>query len=120
MKFVKLGFNSKVISIISVNNSDCQDADGNISEVVGKQFLEHLTNYPNWVMIKDTHNGYSIGSTYFEDEDVFKPKKPFASWTYNSSSNEWEAPVTRPDGAEKWDEDNQTWLSWNTETEVWS
>ena len=51
---------------------------------------------------------------------VFKGKKPFSSWTYNSSLNQWEAPVAKPDDAEKWDEDNQTWLTWNTETEVWS
>ena len=120
MNFAKLGINSKVISIVSVNISDCQDADGNVNEEVGKQFLENLTNYPNWIMVKDTHNNVSIGATYLEDEDTFKGKKPFASWTYNSSSNQWEAPVAKPDDAEKWDEDNQAWLTWNTETETWS
>jgi hypothetical protein len=120
MNFAKIGFNSKVIAMVSVDTSDCQDADSNVSEEVGKQFLENLTNYPNWLMVKDTHTNVGIGSTYLEDQDVFKAKKPFASWTYNSSSNEWEAPVNRPEGAEKWNEDNQTWLTWNTETETWS
>lgn len=110
MKFAKLGFNAKVISIISVNNSDCQDADGNISEVVGKQFLERLTNYPNWVMVKDTHNTVGIGHTYLEDEDVFKPKQPYPSWTYNSATNQWEAPVARQNADDDvWNEETQSW-----------
>lgn len=120
MNFAKLGINSKVISIVSVNTSDCQDADGNVNEEVGKQFLENLTNYPNWIMVKDTHNNVSIGATYLEDEDTFKAKKPNASWGYNSATNEWEAPVARPEGAENWDEANQVWKTYNTETQTWS
>ena len=121
IQFAKLGFNAKVISIISVNNSDCQDADGNISEAVGKQFLERLTNYPNWVMVKDTHNTVGIGHTYLEDEDVFKPKpRQYASWIYNSTTNEYEPPIASVDGQDKWDEENQKWLSWDEATNTWS
>jgi len=110
MKFAKLGFNSKVIAIIAVNTSDCQDASGNVSEIVGKQFLESLTNYPNWVMVKDTHNTFGIGHTYLEDEDVFKPKKPFDTWTYNSTDNVWEAPVAREDNQDYWNDATQSWV----------
>jgi len=110
MKFAKLGFNSKVINVISVNDSDCYDAQNNIDAEIGRQYLENLTNYPNWVMIKDTHNTWGIGHTYLEDEDVFKPKQPYPSWTYNSATNVWEAPVVRPTDRDVWDESTQSWV----------
>ena len=49
IKWAKLGFNSKVIDINSVNEADCKDANDSFSEEVGRQFLENITNYPNWV-----------------------------------------------------------------------
>ena len=110
MNFAKLGINSKVTQVIAVNDSDCHDAEGNVDAEIGRQFLENLTGYPNWVMIKDTHETWGIGSTYLEDEDIFKPKQPYPSWSYNSATNKWEAPVPRPEDKDVWDEDNQTWV----------
>lgn len=110
MNFAKLGINSKVTQVIAVNDIDCHDAEGNIDAEIGRQFLENLTGYPNWVMIKDTHETWGIGSTYLEDEDIFKPKQPYPSWSYNNATNKWEAPVSRPEDKDVWDEDNQTWV----------
>jgi len=120
MKFAKLNYNSKVISVVEINNSDCQDADGNISEVIGIQFLDNLTKYPNWVMIKDNHLGGNVGDTYLADEDVFKPKKPFASWTWDIANKKWQPPVQPTGNQEVWNEDSQSWLAWNAETNTWA
>ena len=55
-----------------------------------------------------------IGFTYDEDRDAFISKKPYASWTLNETSCEWEAPVVYPaDGSvdKRYD--------WNEETKAW-
>jgi len=44
-------------------------------------------------------------------------QQPYASWTYNSTSFVWEAPIAKPDGEHTWDEDayqednTQGWVS---------
>lgn len=47
--YAKLGLNSKVIAVLSVNNDVITDADGNEIEQLGVDFLHDLYNYPFWV-----------------------------------------------------------------------
>jgi hypothetical protein len=51
------------------------------------------------------------GYTYDEYKDAFIPPKPYDSWTLNTTTCLWEAPVAMPnDGnAYAWDEDNEEW-----------
>lgn len=44
--FAKIGLNSKVMSVIVVANTDCQNADGIEEEEVGRQFLENAFGWP--------------------------------------------------------------------------
>ena len=60
-------------------------------------------------------NYSGIGYTWDEDEQIFWPKKPHASWTKNTLTASWDAPITYPsvtdDGA-----DPVVWrylISWN-------
>ena len=48
---------------------------------------------------------------YDRDKDAFYEQQPFASWTLNSSTCLWEAPVAYPsDGKNyKWDESSTSW-----------
>lgn len=66
----------------------------------------------------------AIGHLYNETIDQFTNLQPFASWTLNNTTGEWEAPITFPtivwlDEANsirhpiKWDEANQRWVSRN-------
>ena len=49
-------------------------------------------------------NYAGIGYTWDEDNEIFWPKKPHASWTKNTSTASWDAPITYPsvtdDGAD--------------------
>ena len=73
--FCKIGFNAKVLNTIEVSDADCQDADGNIDQETGRQFLEAMTNYPNWIL---EPTGLKVraskGSTWDEDQECFIPK----------------------------------------------
>jgi len=53
-------------------------------------------------------NFAGIGYTYDEDRDAFIAPQPFASWTLNESTCQWEAPIAYPtDGKDYiWNETN--------------
>ena len=102
--YAKLGINSKVIGVEVVANTDCQNADGIEDEEVGRQFLQRIHNWPLWK--KTSYNTYGgqhrdggtplrgnyagIGMTYDEDNDMFLPKKPHASWVLNVAEARWQ------------------------------
>ena len=52
-----------------------------------------------------------IGYTYDAVADKFYPPRPFTSWSFNETTYEWEAPVTKPnDGLDyTWNESDQAW-----------
>ena len=118
--FAKLGANGKVIQVLTLNNSDMLNADGVEYESVGQQYLETHNNWPAQMWIQTSYNtsgnqhrdggtafrgNYAgIGYTWDEDNEIFWPKKPHASWTKNTSTASWQAPITYPsvtdDGAD--------------------
>ena len=53
-----------------------------------------------------------IGYHYIRDRDIFIPPSPYASWSFNYDSMEWEPPIPRPSDTEnyRWDNDNLTWV----------
>jgi len=67
--FAKLGSNGKVIQVLTLNNSDMLNADGVEDETVG------------------------IGYTWDEDDQIFWPKKPYASWVKNTTTANWDSPI---------------------------
>ena len=94
--FAKLGANGKVIQVLTLNNSDMLNADGVEDESVGQQYLETHNNWPAQMWIQTSYNtqggqhkdggtplrgNYAgIGYTWDEDDQIFWPKKPYASW----------------------------------------
>jgi len=107
--FAKLGANSKVIQVLTLNNSDMLNADGVEDEAVGQQYLETHNNWPAQMWIQtsyntsgNTHSGggtafrgnyAGIGYTWDEDDQIFWPKKPYASWVKHNDSASWKSPI---------------------------
>ena len=54
--FAKLGANSKVIQVLTLNNSDMLNADGVEDETVGQQYLETHNNWPAQMWIQTSYN----------------------------------------------------------------
>jgi hypothetical protein len=112
--FAQLDENNVVTQVIVVANSDTADAFGVEKEHIGAAFCERLFG-GTWK--QTSYNGNKrknyagIGFTYREDIDAFVPPQPYASWTLNETTAQWQAPVAMPaDGAlYSWDEDNQQW-----------
>ena len=56
-------------------------------------------------------NYAGIGYTFDEGRDAFIPPKPFASWTLNEETCNWEAPTPYPTDGNMytWDEATTSW-----------
>jgi hypothetical protein len=109
--FAKLGANGKVIQVLTLDNKDMLNADGVEDEAVGQQYLEQHNNWPAQMWIQTSYNtsgnkhssgddskafrgNYAgIGYTWDEDDQIFWPKKPYASWVKHNESASWKSPI---------------------------
>jgi len=135
--FAKIGSNGKVIQVLTLNNSDMLNADGVEDETVGQQYLETHNNWPAQMWIQTSYNtqgnthssgdnskalrgNYAgIGYTWDEDDQIFWPKKPYASWVKDTATANWKSPIgdapalTEEEIAANkhyvWNEAGQTW-----------
>jgi len=136
--FAKLGVNGKVIAVHGLDNDQMLNADSVEDETVGQQRLQQIHGWPAAMWIQTSYNtrgnkyynadgtegdqslklrgNYAgIGYTWDEDNEIFWPKQPHASWSKNTTTAAWDAPITYPsvtnDGA-----DPVVWnwsISWN-------
>ena len=109
--FAKLGSNGKVIQVLTLNNGDMLNADGVEDERVGQQYLELHNNWPAQMWIQTSYNtannkhssgdnskafrgNYAgIGYEWDEDNNIFWPKKPYASWVKDTTIANWKSPL---------------------------
>jgi hypothetical protein len=109
--FAKLGANGKVIAVLTMDNDKMLNADGVEDETVGQQWLQTHNNWPAemWIQtsyntINNTHssgdnskafrgNYAGIGHTWDEDNQIFWPKKPHASWVKDITTATWQSPI---------------------------
>ena len=108
--------NGIVTQVIVVDNSEMLDDNGNESEALGLAFCENLLG-GTWVQTSynaSIRKNYAyVGSTYDVIRDAFIDPKPYASWTLNETTCQWEAPVAYPTegGMFKWDEVAGNWVT---------
>jgi len=109
--FAKLGANGKVIQVLTMDNDKMLNADGVEDESVGQQWLETHNNWPAQMWIQTSYNTQNnkhnsgddskafrgnyagIGYTWDEDNNIFWPKKPYASWVKNTTDARWQSPI---------------------------
>ena len=109
--FAKLGANGKVIKVLTMDNDKMLNADGVEDETVGQQWLETHNNWPAQMWIQTSYNTSSnthssgdnskafrgnyagIGYEWDEDNNIFWPKKPHASWVKDTTTAQWKSPI---------------------------
>ena len=109
--FAKLGANGKVIQVLTMDNDKMLNADGVEDETVGQQWLETHNNWPAQMWIQTSYNtagnkhnsgddskafrgNYAgIGYIWDEDNNIFWPKKPYASWVKDTTTAQWNSPI---------------------------
>ena len=112
--FAELDQNNVVLRVIVVDNKDTSTPNGTEKEYIGAAHCEKLFG-GRWIQTsynsKFRKRYAGTGMTYHEDIDAFVPPKPFSSWTLNSTTADWEAPVPMPDDGKlyNWNEETQSW-----------
>ena len=114
--FAKLGVNGKVIAVHGLDNDQMLNADCVEDETVGQPRLQQIHGWPAAMWIQTSYNtrgnkyynadgtegdqtkklrgNYAgIGYTWDEDNEIFWPKKPFASWVKNTTTAAWDSPL---------------------------
>ena len=113
--FAQLNEENLVTQVIVVANHDTADQDGVENEAIGIEFCTNLLG-GNWK--QTSYNGNirknyaGIGYKYDAALDAFVPPQPFASWTLDEATAQWEAPTPYPtdDKRYTWDEATTSWV----------
>lgn len=142
--FAKIGMNGKVIQVLTMDNEEMKDDQGNEIEAKGQEWLERHNNWPAQMWIQTSYNtrgnkhnsgddskalrgNYAgIGYEWDEDNQIFWPKKPFPSWTKNISTANWISPVgdapelTAEQQSQNEDGTNIWSYEWSEEDQSWN
>ena len=126
--YAKLGLDNIVTAVVAVDTIDCMTRGGIEKEEIG---LAHLVKHHGHELWKkcsyNTRGGEhanggtpfranypGIGWYYNSEHDIFHPARPYASYTLNTTTGMWEAPIPQPELTEaeveamsyyRWDED---------------
>ena len=145
--FAKLGSNSKIIQVLTLDNKDMLNGDGVEDESVGQQYLERHNNWPAQMWIQTSYNTQAgkhklggtplrgnyagKGYTWDVDNQIFWPQQPYPSWVKHIPSASWKSPIgdipelTAEQIAQNIAVDENTpptnfWVySWNESTTTW-
>ena len=139
--FAKIGTNGKVLQVLTLDNNNMLDANGVEDERVGQQYLELHNNWPAQMWVQTSYNtsnnihnkggtafrgNYAgIGYTWDEDDQIFWPKKPYASWVKLISEARWQSPIGDAPALTQEQEDQNTaethrWVyKWNEDNTTW-
>ena len=129
---------NKVLTVLAVDNKDLLNAKGVEDETVGQAYLEQHNNWPAHLWIQTSYNttggkhnsgddskafrgNYAgIGYTWDEDNNIFYPQKPFASWILNTTTATWHSPIgDAPDDLTDEEKVALTSYVWNEGTGAW-
>jgi hypothetical protein len=116
--FARLDENNVVLQVDVISNDVCNNLPFPESEPLGVAFCQSLYG-ENTVWKQTSYNASfrknfaGTGFIYVPSSDLFAAPQPYPSWTLNTSTGVWVAPVpmpTAPDGyIAVWDEYAQEW-----------
>tara|TARA_R110000782_G_scaffold210928_1_gene298900 strand:+ start:1516 stop:1947 length:432 start_codon:yes stop_codon:yes gene_type:complete len=134
--FAKISETNEVLTVLTLNNVDMLNSENLETETVGQQYLEQHNNWPAHLWIQTSYNtsggthnsggtpfrgNYAgIGYTWDEDNQIFWPKKPYASWVKNNSEARWQSPIgDSPDNLTDEEKAAGTYYVWNEVGQSW-
>ena len=145
--FAKIGLNSKVIAVHGLDNNKMLNASNVEDETVGVQELTRIHGWPLWVQTSYNTRGNKyyntngtlaadqskvlrgnyagIGYIWDEENNLFFPPKPYASWVKYNAEARWrspigDAPALTTEQASQNTANTHRWVyNWNEGTGAW-
>jgi len=126
--YAKLGLDNIVTAVVAVDTITCMTRGGIEKEEIG---LAHLVKHHGHELWKKcSYNTYAgvhknggtpfranypgIGWYYNSEHDIFHPAKPHASWTLNTTTGHWDAPIPEPERTEA-EMEAMSYYTWDEE-----
>ena len=126
--FAKLGLDNVVTAVLAMDTIDTMTRGGIEREDIGVAHLQKHHGHELWKKCSyNTSQGVhkeggtpfranypGIGWYYNSEHDIFHPARPYASYTLNTTTGMWEAPIAQPELTDaqveagsyyRWDED---------------
>jgi hypothetical protein len=107
--YAKISEENKVLQVLTLDNSNALNTEGQEDEAIGQVYLEKHNNWPAHLWIKTSYNtignihvkggtpfrgNYAgIGFEWDKNNQIFWPKKPFTSWIKHNNSASWKSPI---------------------------
>ena len=107
--FAKINNDKKVLTVLTLNNSDMLNTSGIEEESIGQKYLEKHNNWPAQMWIQTSYNTigakHNLGGTPFrgnyagigyiwdEENQIFWPPKPYNSWVKLIPTASWKSPI---------------------------
>lgn len=103
--FAELDENNVVLQVLVTDNDYPNEGYDWLVETFGGTWVQTSYN------ARIRKNFAAIGFTYDSERDAFIPPQPFASWTLDETTCQWQPPVAYPtdDKVYTWDEKTTTW-----------
>jgi hypothetical protein len=133
--FAKISEDNIVLTVLTLNDSDMLDENGNSSELIGQQYLEKHNNWPAHLWIQTSYNTHNnlhnfggipfrgnyagIGFTWDPVNQIFWNPQPFSSWSKNVAEARWQSPVGIAPTLTTEQLQNKFTYSWNENTLSW-
>ena len=126
--YAKLGLDNIVTAVVAVDTITCMTRGGIEKEEIG---LAHLVKHHGHELWKKcSYNTYAgvhkeggtpfranypgIGWYYNSEHDIFHPARPHASWTLNTTTGHWDAPIPEPERTEA-EVEAMSYYTWDEE-----
>ena len=126
--YAKLGLDNIVTAVVAIDTIDCMTRGGIEREDIGLAHLVKHHGHDLWKKCSyNTSSGVhrtggtpfranypGIGWYYNSEHDIFHPARPYASYTLNTTTGMWDAPLAQPELTDeqrdagsyyRWDED---------------
>jgi hypothetical protein len=107
--FAKISEENEVLTVLAVDDKDVKNNQNVETESVGQSYLETHNNWPSHLWIQTSYNTYNnqhflggtpfrgnfagIGYIWDNENLIFWPPKPFASWTKDITTASWKSPL---------------------------
>jgi len=133
--FAKISEDNIVLQVLTLNNSDMLDENGQSLESVGQQYLQKHNNWPAHLWIQTSYNTLggkhikggtpfrgnyaAIGYTWNADDQIFWPKKPYSSWIKDVATASWKSPIGDAPALTEEQKTAMSYYSWNESEQSW-
>jgi hypothetical protein len=133
--FAKINLENKVLTVLTLNNSDMTDINGIEEESIGQQYLQTHNHWPAHLWIQTSYNtdknkhlsggnpfrgNYAgIGWTWSPNEQIFWRPKPYPSWIKDIENAHWKSPIGDAPQLTEEQKNNKLYYDWNESNQVW-